>query len=51
MSPEKNEQNIDQKSNKRILEGVDEEVARQALTLAASKLPIRTKIVVRGVGR
>jgi len=33
------------------MEGVDEDVARQALTLAASKLPIRTKIVVRGVGR
>ncbi len=33
------------------MEGVDEETARAALTLAASKLPLRTKIVVRGVGR
>lgn len=33
------------------MEGVDESVAREALTLAASKLPIRTKIIVRGVGR
>ena len=27
--------------------GVDEELAREALTLAASKLPIKTKFVVR----
>ncbi|MDX8397591.1 MAG: 50S ribosomal protein L16 [Mariprofundaceae bacterium] len=33
------------------LDGVDDTVAREALTLAASKLPIRTKIVTRGVGR
>jgi len=33
------------------MEGVDETTAREALTLAASKLPLRTKIVVRGVGR
>jgi len=33
------------------MEGVDEQVAREALTLAASKLPIRTKFVVRGAGR
>ncbi len=33
------------------MEGVDESVAREALTLAASKLPIRTRVVVRGVGR
>jgi len=33
------------------MDGVDEVVAREALTLAAAKLPIRTKIVVRGVGR
>ena len=33
------------------MDGVDEEVAREALTLAAAKLPIRTKVVVRGVGR
>jgi len=33
------------------IDGVDEEVARGALELAASKLPIRTKFVVRGVGR
>jgi len=33
------------------MDGVDEEIAREALRLAASKLPIRTKIVVRGVGR
>jgi len=33
------------------MDGVSEETAREALTLAASKLPIRTKIVVRGVGR
>ena len=28
--------------------GVDEAVARQALTLAASKLPLKTKVVARG---
>jgi len=33
------------------MDGVDEEVAREALALAAAKLPIRTKVVVRGVGR
>jgi len=33
------------------MDGVDEELARGALELAASKLPIRTKFVVRGVGR
>jgi len=33
------------------MDGVDEELAREALRLAASKLPIRTRIVVRGVGR
>ncbi len=33
------------------MDGVDEEMARGALERAASKLPIRTKIVVRGVGR
>ncbi len=33
------------------MDGVDEDVARGALDLAASKLPIRTKFVVRGVGR
>jgi len=33
------------------IDGVDEEIARGALELAASKLPIRTKFVVRGVGR
>jgi len=33
------------------MEGVEESVAREALTLAASKLPIRTKFVVRGAGR
>lgn len=33
------------------MDGVSEETAREALTLAASKLPIRTKVVVRGVGR
>jgi large subunit ribosomal protein L16 len=32
------------------MEGVNEEDARQALRLAAAKLPIRTKIVRRGVG-
>lgn len=33
------------------MDGVDEGLAREALARAASKLPIRTKIVVRGVGR
>jgi len=33
------------------MDGVDEDVAREALRLAARKLPIRTKIVVRGAGR
>ncbi len=33
------------------MDGVDEELARGALERAASKLPISTKIVVRGVGR
>lgn len=33
------------------MDGVDEELAREALSRAASKLPIRTKIVVRGAGR
>jgi len=33
------------------MDGVEEDTAREALTLAASKLPIRTKVVVRGVGR
>ncbi len=33
------------------MDGVDEDLAREALRLAASKLPIRTRIVVRGVGR
>ncbi len=33
------------------MDGVSEELARGALSRAASKLPIRTKIVVRGVGR
>jgi len=33
------------------MDGVDEEIARGALALAAAKLPIRTKFVVRGVGR
>jgi len=33
------------------MDGVDEELARGALERAASKLPIRTKIVERGVGR
>jgi len=33
------------------MDGIDEEMARGALELAASKLPIRTKFVVRGVGR
>jgi len=33
------------------MDGVDETVAREAFARAASKLPIRTKIVTRGVGR
>ncbi|ATX78793.1 LSU ribosomal protein L16P [Mariprofundus aestuarium] len=33
------------------MDGTDEELARGALERAAAKLPIRTKIVVRGVGR
>ncbi len=33
------------------MDGVNEELAREALRLAAAKLPIKTKIVVRGVGR
>ncbi len=33
------------------MDGVAEDVAREALRLAARKLPIRTKIVVRGAGR
>ncbi|MBL1352849.1 MAG: 50S ribosomal protein L16 [Mariprofundaceae bacterium] len=33
------------------MNGVDETVAREAFERAASKLPIRTKIVKRGVGR
>ncbi|MDQ6982123.1 MAG: 50S ribosomal protein L16 [Mariprofundus sp.] len=33
------------------MDGVDEVLAREALTRAAAKLPIRTKIVVRGAGR
>jgi len=33
------------------MDGIDEEMARGALERAASKLPIRTKIVIRGVGR
>ncbi|MDQ6968211.1 MAG: 50S ribosomal protein L16 [Mariprofundaceae bacterium] len=33
------------------MDGIDEETARGALELAAAKLPIRTKFVVRGVGR
>lgn len=33
------------------MDGVAEEQAREALRLAAAKLPIRTKFVVRGVGR
>jgi len=33
------------------MNGVDEVVAREAFERAASKLPIRTKIVKRGVGR
>ncbi len=33
------------------MDGVDEDLARAALRLAAAKLPIRTRVVVRGVGR
>lgn len=33
------------------MDGVNEDLAREALTLAAAKLPIRTKVVARGVGR
>jgi len=33
------------------MDGIDEETARGALELAAAKLPIRTRFVVRGVGR
>jgi large subunit ribosomal protein L16 len=33
------------------MDGVSEAIAREALALAAAKLPIRTKVVVRGVGR
>jgi len=33
------------------MDGVEEETAREALALAAAKLPIRTKVVMRGVGR
>jgi len=33
------------------MNGVDETVAREAFERAAAKLPIRTKIVKRGVGR
>ena len=33
------------------MDGIDEELARGALQRAAAKLPIRTKIVRRGVGR
>jgi large subunit ribosomal protein L16 len=33
------------------MDGVGEDLAREALTLAAAKLPIRTRVVVRGVGR
>ena len=33
------------------MDGIDEEMAYGALRRAAAKLPIRTKIVVRGVGR
>ncbi|HXH72885.1 MAG TPA: 50S ribosomal protein L16 [Mariprofundaceae bacterium] len=33
------------------MDGIDEELARGALERAAAKLPIRTKIVRRGVGR
>jgi large subunit ribosomal protein L16 len=30
------------------LEGVDEKIAREALRLAAAKLPVRTRVVMRG---
>jgi len=33
------------------MDGVDEDLARGALALASAKLPIRTKVVVRGAGR
>lgn len=33
------------------MDGIDEETAKGALERAAAKLPIRTKIVKRGVGR
>jgi len=33
------------------MDGVEETIAREALALAAAKLPIRTKVVMRGVGR
>ncbi len=33
------------------MNGVDEKTAREAFERAAAKLPIRTKIVTRGVGR
>jgi len=33
------------------MDGIDEELAHGALVRAAAKLPIRTKIVKRGVGR
>ena len=33
------------------MDGIDEEMAKGALERAAAKLPIRTKIVRRGVGR
>jgi large subunit ribosomal protein L16 len=33
------------------MDGISEELAREALALASAKLPIRTKVVVRGVGR
>jgi len=33
------------------MDGVDEDIAREAFALAAAKLPVRTKVVVRGVGR
>ena len=33
------------------MDGVSEDLAREALALAAAKLPIRTKFVMRGAGR
>jgi len=33
------------------MEGVTEEVAREAMRLAAHKLPLRTRFVARGLGR